>query len=129
MVKDAVKPLHNPALRNKILELHKTTEQTIDIISKDEVTTAGFSAEALEKARGMIESFEKFIQDNKDEITALQILYSRPYKERLRFEQIKELASLIEKPPLSMEDRQAMGGVCSIGKVQSPWRKHAAYPY
>lgn len=99
VVKDAVKPLHNPALRNKILEIHKTTEQTIDIISKDEVTTAGFSAEALEKAKGMIESFEKFIQDNKDEITALQILYSRPYKERLRFEQIKELAGLIEKPP------------------------------
>lgn len=99
VVKDAVKPLHNPALRNKILEIHKTTEQTIDAISKDEVTTAGFSAEALEKAKGMIESFEKFIQDNKDEITALQILYSRPYKERLRFEQIKELAGLIEKPP------------------------------
>jgi type I restriction enzyme R subunit len=53
----------------------------------------------LEKAKGMIESFEKFIRDNKDEITALQILYSRPYKERLRFEQIKELAGLIEKPP------------------------------
>jgi len=99
VVKEALIPLHNPALRNKILELHRTAEQTIDIISKDEITTAGFSAEALEKAKGMIESFEKFIQDNKDEITALQILYSRPYKERLRFEQIKELASLIEKPP------------------------------
>lgn len=99
VVKDAVKLLHDPKLRNKILELHKTAEQTIDIISKDEITTAGFSAEALKKAKGMIESFEKFIQDNKDEITALQILYSRPYKERLRFEQIKELAGLIEKPP------------------------------
>lgn len=61
-------------MRNKILALHKTAEQTIDIISKDEVTTAGFSAEAWEKAKGMIESFEKFIQDNKDEITAVQIL-------------------------------------------------------
>jgi len=44
-------------------------------------------------------SFEQFIKDNKDEITALQILYSRPYKERLRFEEIKALADLIEKPP------------------------------
>ncbi len=113
MVKDAVKPLHNPALRNKILELHKTTEQTIDIISKDDVRIAGFSAEALKKAKGMIESFEKFIQDNKDEITALQILYSRPYKERLRFEQIKELAGLIEKPPY-------------LWKIDRLWEAYAA---
>jgi len=95
----AVKPFYNPEFRNKIVELHKTTEQTIDTISKDEVTEAGFSAEALEKAKGLITSFEQFIKDHKDEITALQILYSKPYKSRLRFEQIKELVSIIEKPP------------------------------
>jgi type I restriction enzyme R subunit len=99
MKTDAVKPLHNPALRNRLIELHKTTEQTIDTVSKDEVTEAGFSAEALEKAKGLVTSFEQFIKDHKDEITALQILYSKPYKSRLRFEQIKELASIIEKPP------------------------------
>ena len=60
---------------------------------------ANFSAEALEKARGMVESFAQFIEDNKDEITALQILYSRPYKSPLKFENIKELAETINKPP------------------------------
>ncbi len=99
MKTDAVKPLHNPALRNRLIELHKTTEQTIDTVSKDKVTEAGFSAEALDKAKGLITSFEQFIKDHKDEITALQILYSKPYKSRLRFEQIKELAGIIEKPP------------------------------
>ncbi len=96
---EAVKPLHNPELRKKLVALHKTTEQTIDTVSKDEVTKARFSAEALEKAQGLVTSFEQFIKDHKDEITALQILYSKPYKSRLRFEQIKELASIIEKPP------------------------------
>jgi len=99
MKTEAVKPLHNPKLRKKLAELHKTIEQTIDTVSKDEVTEVGFSAEALEKAKGMVTSFEQFIKDHKDEITALQILYSKPYKDRLRFEQIKELASIIEKPP------------------------------
>ncbi|MDP3048234.1 MAG: DEAD/DEAH box helicase family protein, partial [Thermodesulfovibrionales bacterium] len=51
IIKEAVKPLHNPELRKKIVELHKTLEQTIDIISKDEVVAAGFDADALEKAR------------------------------------------------------------------------------
>jgi type I restriction enzyme R subunit len=99
MKTEAVKPLHNPALRNRLIDLYKTTEQTIDTLSKDEVTEAGFSAEALEKAQGLVTSFEQFIKDHKDEITALQILYSKPYRSRLRFEQIKELASIIEKPP------------------------------
>lgn len=99
MKTEAVKPIHNPGLRKKLVELHKTLEQTIDTISKNEVTEAGFSADALEKAKGLVTSFEQFIKDHKDEITALQILYSKPYKARLRFEQIKELAGIIEKPP------------------------------
>lgn len=99
IIKEAVKPLHSPELRNKIVELHKTLEQTIDNISQDEVIEAGFDANALEKARGLVTSFEQFIKDHKDEITALQILFSKPYKAPLHFEEIKELASLIEKPP------------------------------
>ena len=35
----------------------------------------------------------------REEIDALQILYSRPYSERLTRKQIKELALAIEKPP------------------------------
>lgn len=99
IIKEAVKPLHNPELRKKIIELHKTLEQTIDIISKDEVVAAGFDADALEKARKTVTSFEQFIKEHKDEITAIQILYSKPYKARLRFEDIKALSEVIEKPP------------------------------
>ncbi len=99
LIKNAVKPLYNPDLRNLLFEIKKKNEQTIDHVSQDQVIEAGFSAEALDKAKGMIESFKKFIEGNKDEITALQILYSRPYKMRLRFEDIKELADAIKKPP------------------------------
>jgi type I restriction enzyme R subunit len=91
--------LHSPDLRNLLIEIKKKNEQTIDHVSQDQVIEAGFSAEALDKAKGMIESFKKFIEENKDEIIALQILYSRPYKMRLRFEDIKELADTIKKPP------------------------------
>ena len=89
----------NPALRNKLIELKKSYEQTIDTVTKDEVLEAGFSAAAKDKARSVVESFEKFIQEHKDEITALQILYSRPYSQRLTLKGIKDLASSIEKPP------------------------------
>ena len=80
MITEAVKPLYNPDLRNLLVELHKKVEQTIDHVSQDKVIEAGFSADALERAKGVVQSFEKFIEDHKDEITALQILYSRPYQ-------------------------------------------------
>ena len=99
LIKNAVKPLYNPDLRNLLFEIKKKNEQIIDNVSPDELIEAGFSAEALEKAKGMVESFKQFIEDNKDEITALQILYSRSYKSPLKFENIKELADTIKKPP------------------------------
>ena len=89
----------NPELRNAILEVRKSYEQTIDEVSKDEVLFAGHSDEGREKAAAMITSFREYIEENKDDIRALQVLYSRPYKERLTFAEIKELATAIERPP------------------------------
>jgi len=102
LIKEALKPLaSNPKLRIEILELKKKYEQTIDNLSKDLLTEASFSADAKEKAKSIVASFEQFIAENKDEITALQVLYSQPYKKRLRFADIKALAEAIEAPPRS----------------------------
>src|SRR5204863_6610784 len=46
----------------------------------------------------LVKSFEQFIEKHKDEIEALQILYSRPYAERLTYKQVRELAEIIQKP-------------------------------
>lgn len=89
LVGEAVKPLCNPQLRELLLDIKKKNEQIIDTVSPDTLIFAGFTAE---KAKGVVESFEQFILDNKDEITALQVLYSKPYKQRLRFEDVRELA-------------------------------------
>jgi type I restriction enzyme R subunit len=56
------------------------------------------SKDGRDRAANLVKSFEKFIEDNKDEITALQILYSRPYKQRLTHEQLRELARAVERP-------------------------------
>ena len=100
MLTQALEPLAtNPELRNAILDVRKSYEQTIDEVSKDEVLFAGHSAEARDRASALVSSFREYIEEHKDDIRALQVLYSRPYKERLTFTEIKELAKAIERPP------------------------------
>jgi len=102
-MREALKPFHSPKLRETILSIKASLEQVIDEQTQDSLLKAGFDAAALEKARTMISNFRQFIEDNKTEIEAIQILYSRPYQAGLRFGQVKELAAALGKPPLCAE--------------------------
>ncbi|HLH67105.1 MAG TPA: type I restriction-modification enzyme R subunit C-terminal domain-containing protein [Solirubrobacteraceae bacterium] len=97
----AVEPLAtNPKLREQLVELRRSYEQMLDEFSRDRVLAAGYSLDGAERARQTTESFRRFIEEHKDEITALQILYGRPYRVvRLTFKEVKELANAIGRPP------------------------------
>ena len=114
IVTEAVMPLHDPQLRETIAEVKKKNEIVIDIVSPDEVLEAGFSQDALDRARGLVRSFEEFIAENKDEITALQILYSQPYRQRLTFEAVKDLAQRIEQPPYLWNESQLWNAYAAL---------------
>ena len=97
---EACKPFDNPDLRNTLIDLKKQREQTIDTVSQDNVTFAGFDQGAEAWAEQRVESFKQFIEENRDELTAIQILYSKPYGQRhLTYQQVQQLAQAIEKPP------------------------------
>jgi type I restriction enzyme R subunit len=51
----------------------------------------------------MLTSFRKFIEDNKEEIEALQVLYSVPYRAGLKFRHVKELATKLNQPPFFVD--------------------------
>lgn len=97
----AVEPLvTNPALRNLLVAEQQATEQTIDVVSVDVLREAGFSAAATQSAQATVESFQRFIEEHLDEITALQIIYSQPYSQRrVNDEQVQELAERLNQPP------------------------------
>ena len=93
MIDRATAPFDDPQLRGALIAIHRRAEQVIDRVSIDRVTEAAFSPEATERARATVESFRQFIEDHRDEITALQMIYGRPYaQQRLTYEQVKELA-------------------------------------
>ena len=102
LMKAAVEPLAaKPKLRQLLIEVKKSFEQIIDEVSKDELTFAGYSPEAKEKAKSLVDDFELYLQENKDELDALQFFYSQPYAERLRYSDIKAIHEAISAPPRS----------------------------
>lgn len=100
LIKEAVKPFYDPKLRDLILQIKQDNEQTIDRVSKDEVLAAGYSRAALDKAKTKIENFKTFIEEHKDEITALQVFFGTATADRLKFRDLKDLAERVKRPPV-----------------------------
>jgi type I restriction enzyme R subunit len=91
LIAGACQPFDYPALRDALATMKQEVEQTIDTVTLDSVVSQGFDAAAKDKASGLIHSFREYIDANRSEIDALQILYSRPYAQRLTEPMLKEL--------------------------------------
>ncbi|MDI1336361.1 MAG: type I restriction-modification enzyme R subunit C-terminal domain-containing protein [Lacunisphaera sp.] len=87
----ACAPFDLPALRDALAKAKQDAEQTIDTVTIDTVQFSGFDAAAKAKAQSLVQTFREYVEKNRAEITALQILYSRPYKQRLTEPMLKEL--------------------------------------
>ena len=99
LLEDAAKPFAtNPELRQRLIDFQRAYEQTIDNVSQDTVLRAEFSGA---EADALTRSFREYIEEHRDEITALQVLYQRPYRQRLGFADIRSLADALQSPPRS----------------------------
>ncbi len=100
LIEIACTPFDDPEFRELLETIKTDNELMIDDISVDEVIESGFSEEAKEKAKGLVSSFKKYIEEHKDEIDALSIIYNQSYSKRhLTYEMIKELSEKLQKPP------------------------------
>jgi type I restriction enzyme R subunit len=91
LITTACAPFDKPALRDLLAKVKQESEQTIATSVLDEVIHQGFSAVAKDKAAALARSFRDYIEQHQAEIAALQILYSRPYAQRLTETMLKEL--------------------------------------
>lgn len=87
----------NPQLRQRILEIRLSHDLVFDEGSKDELLDARGVVDTS-KAKSLVESWIKYIEDNKNEITAIQMLYSKPKNVGITYKEIKELAERIRRP-------------------------------
>ncbi|WP_424492726.1 type I restriction-modification enzyme R subunit C-terminal domain-containing protein [Salinimicrobium sp. GXAS 041] len=91
-------------LNDYIENIRRVHEQIIDNINQDQLIRAEWDSFSKDKAKTVVEDFKVYIEEHKDEITALSIFYDQPYRRReLTFTMIKNLLQKLkqEKPLLA----------------------------
>ncbi len=97
-ITEAVKPLAtNPDLRQELLTVKRSTEQIYDTKTVDELTHAGVDKLARSQAETLVTSFRAYIEQHKDEITALQVIYNTPSRRKLDLSDLEDLAARISQ--------------------------------
>ena len=90
---------------NEFIEnVRKAHEQKIDLLNPDELINAGWDKDNISASSALVDDFKAWVESHKDEMVALQIFYSQPYRRReLTFAMIKDLSDKIkmEKPTLA----------------------------
>ena len=100
-IKSVVTPLAgNAPLRQRLLEIRADLDRIIDEVNKDSLLMAGGVVD-FDKARGVVASWRQFIEDNKDEVALIHVLYSQPEGAKVTFQELKELADRLKSPPVS----------------------------
>ncbi|MBL1215848.1 MAG: restriction endonuclease subunit R, partial [Ignavibacteriae bacterium] len=107
LTKNAIRPFNKPEVREFVETVRQKIYQVIDSVNIDNVTFSGFDKQAKENAEQVIGSFRKFIEENKDEIIALKILYNQPERRKeLNYQMIKELKEILNNVPYNLSTEQ-----------------------
>ena len=104
LLNEAVTPFHNPDFRNYLEITRRSHEQVIDNVNLDEVLFAGFDSQQEENADRVISSFRQFIDENRNEIIALRIIYDQKYKDRpMAIDGLKALYDKLKAKGITVE--------------------------
>ena len=100
----AVAPFHSPDAREYIENVRRSHDQLIDNVNMDAVLFAGFDTQQEENADRVISVFRQFIEEHKDEILALHIIYDQKYQDRpMAIEQLKALYEKLKAQGVTVE--------------------------
>lgn len=104
LVVEAVAPFQNSDVRDYIENVRRSHEQIIDNVNLDEVLFVGFDSQQEENSDRVISSFREFIDENRDEIIALRIIYNQNYKDRpMAIEGLKALYEKLKAKGITIE--------------------------
>lgn len=104
LITEAVRPFQNPDIRDYIENVRRSHDQIIDSVNLDTILFAGYDTQREENADLVIATFREFIEENKDEIIALRIIYDQKYADRpMAVEQLKTLYKKLTAKSITVE--------------------------
>ena len=119
LIQSAVSPFHDPDVRDYIENVRRSHDQIIDNTNIDSVLFAGFDAQQEENADRIISTFHEFIEENKDEILALRIIYNESYKDRpMAIEQLKAMYEKLKARGITVERLWDCYAIKKLDKVK-----------
>ena len=104
LIQSAVAPFYDADIRDYVENVRRSHDQIIDNVNIDSVVFAGFDTQQEENADRTISTFHEFIEENKDEIIVLRIIYNESYKDRpMAIEQLKALYEKLKAKGITVE--------------------------
>lgn len=104
LITQAVQPFFNPEVRTYIENVRRSHEQIIDSVNIDSTVFAGYDTDRQANSDRIIKTFHEFIEENKDEILALRIIYDQRYKDRpMAIAQLKALYEKLKAQNITVE--------------------------
>ncbi|MDI9848554.1 type I restriction-modification enzyme R subunit C-terminal domain-containing protein [Rhodoblastus sp. 17X3] len=98
---EAARAFDDPALRRLLKDIKAAADIRIDTISTDAVVSSGWDEK---KAQDAVAKFQRFLDERRDVLVALQILYSRPYAGRHpTHAAVEDLRDALKRPPWLLE--------------------------
>ena len=104
LIQAATTVFDSPEYREAVETIRRNHEQLIDVVNLDTVTFAGWDANQGDKATGIVQDFRAYLDEHRDEITALQIFYNQPSRRReVTYQMIRDLFDKMKanKPALA----------------------------
>lgn len=117
LMAEALRPLAaKPELRERIMEIRRAHDITIDEVNADLLlSAAGVPVE--DRAQVTVKSWHDYLDEHRDEITALQIFYEG--KGAVDYDQLKELAARIARPPQAWTPESLWKAYVLLGRTSA----------
>ncbi|MFC4911451.1 DEAD/DEAH box helicase family protein [Actinomadura gamaensis] len=99
LVVQAVRPLaENAELRRRLLEIRRAHDVYWDEVNRDTLLEAAAQDPKL-RAQEVVTSWRAYLEEHRDEITAIEAAYRSGQPGRAAYAKLKELAARIARPP------------------------------
>lgn len=108
----------NGELNEYIEKVRQVHEQLIDHINQDKLLRSEFDSFSKDKAEAVVKDFAVYLEEHKDEITALSFFYNQPYRLReLTFDMIKSTLEQLKRDKPTLAPHYVWDAYAQLEKV------------